>query len=64
VANLGVGAIRDQVVAVDGAPVVRPTLALAVAGDHRVLDGHTLGAFVSALVELLEEPLLLLDAPS
>lgn len=61
VANLGVGAIRDQVVAVDGRAVVRPTLALAVAGDHRVLDGDTLAAFVSGVVALLEEPLLLFE---
>jgi pyruvate/2-oxoglutarate dehydrogenase complex dihydrolipoamide acyltransferase (E2) component len=61
VVNLGVGAIRDRVVAVDGAPVVRPTLALAVAGDHRVLDGHTLGAFVTQVAELLEDPALLLE---
>ena len=61
VANLGVGAIRDQVVAVDGQAVVRPTLALAVAGDHRVLDGHTLAAFVSQVVALLEDPVLLLE---
>jgi pyruvate dehydrogenase E2 component (dihydrolipoamide acetyltransferase) len=61
VVNLGVGAIRDQVVAVDGAPVVRPTLALAVAGDHRVLDGDTLGAFVTEVAELLADPVLLLE---
>jgi pyruvate dehydrogenase E2 component (dihydrolipoamide acetyltransferase) len=61
VCNLGVGAVRDQVVAVEGVPVVRPTLALAVAADHRVLDGHTLAAFVTDVVELLEEPLLLLE---
>jgi pyruvate dehydrogenase E2 component (dihydrolipoamide acetyltransferase) len=61
VVNLGVGAIRDQVVAVGGAPVVRPTLALAVAGDHRVLDGHTLGAFVTQVAALLEDPLALLE---
>ena len=61
VVNLGVGAIRDQVVAVGGAPVVRPTLALAVAGDHRVLDGHTLGAFVTQVAGLLEDPVLLLE---
>ena len=48
VANLGVGAIRDQVVPVDGMPAVRPTLALAVVGDHRVLDGDTLAGFVTA----------------
>jgi pyruvate dehydrogenase E2 component (dihydrolipoamide acetyltransferase) len=63
VCNLGVGAVRDQVVAVDGVPAVRPTLALAVAADHRVLDGHTLAAFVTDVVELLEEPLLLLEDP-
>jgi pyruvate dehydrogenase E2 component (dihydrolipoamide acetyltransferase) len=61
VANLGVGAVRDQVVAVGGVPVVRPTLALAVAGDHRVVDGHTLAAFVTQVVALLEEPVLLFE---
>jgi pyruvate dehydrogenase E2 component (dihydrolipoamide acetyltransferase) len=61
VANLGVGAVRDHVVAVDGEPRVRATLVLAVSGDHRVLDGHTLAAFVSRIVDLLEQPLLLLD---
>jgi pyruvate/2-oxoglutarate dehydrogenase complex dihydrolipoamide acyltransferase (E2) component len=61
VANLGVGAIRDQVVAVGGRAVVRPTLALAVAGDHRVLDADTLAAFVTDVVGLLEEPLLLFE---
>jgi pyruvate dehydrogenase E2 component (dihydrolipoamide acetyltransferase) len=61
VVNLGVGAIRDQVVAVDGAPVVRPILALAVAGDHRVLDGDTLGAFVTDVAEQLADPVLLLE---
>jgi pyruvate dehydrogenase E2 component (dihydrolipoamide acetyltransferase) len=61
VVNLGVGAIRDRVVAVDGAPVVRPTLVLAVAGDHRVLDGDTLAAFVSQVAALLEDPVLLFE---
>lgn len=61
VANLGVGAVRDQVVPVDGVPAVRPILVLAVSGDHRVLDGDTLGAFVTQIVTLLEEPLLLLE---
>jgi pyruvate dehydrogenase E2 component (dihydrolipoyllysine-residue acetyltransferase) len=61
VVNLGVGAIRDRVVAVDGAPVVRATLVLAVAGDHRVLDGDTLAAFVTQVAALLEEPVLLFE---
>jgi pyruvate/2-oxoglutarate dehydrogenase complex dihydrolipoamide acyltransferase (E2) component len=61
VVNLGVGAIRDRVVAVDGAPVVRPTLVLSVAGDHRVLDGDTLAAFVTQVAALLEDPVLLFE---
>jgi len=61
VVNVGVGAIRDQVVAVDGAPVVRPTMVLSTAADHRVLDGDTLGAFVTTLAHLLEDPILLFE---
>jgi pyruvate dehydrogenase E2 component (dihydrolipoamide acetyltransferase) len=61
VVNLGVGAIRDRVVAVDGVPVVRPTLVLSAAGDHRVLDGDTLAAFVAQVARLLEEPVLLFE---
>ena len=62
VVNVGVGAIRDRVVAVDGAPVVRPTMVLSVAGDHRVLDGDGLSAFVDARSQkLLEDPVLLFE---
>ena len=61
VVNLGVGAIRDRVVAVDGAPVVRPTMVLSVAGDHRVLDGDGLSAFVDQVQKLLEDPVLLFE---
>jgi pyruvate dehydrogenase E2 component (dihydrolipoamide acetyltransferase) len=60
VANLGVGRVQERPVAVDGQVVVKPILPLAVSGDHRLLDGHTLGAFVSEVVELLEDPVLLL----
>jgi pyruvate dehydrogenase E2 component (dihydrolipoamide acetyltransferase) len=61
VVNLGIGAIRDRVVAVDGAPVVRPILVLSVAGDHRVLDGDTLAAFVNQVAALLSDPVLLFE---
>jgi pyruvate dehydrogenase E2 component (dihydrolipoamide acetyltransferase) len=64
VANLGIGVIRDQVVPVDGEPRVRPVCALSVSGDHRVLDGDTLGAFVSHVVEMLEQPLLIFEDPA
>jgi pyruvate dehydrogenase E2 component (dihydrolipoamide acetyltransferase) len=55
-ANLGFGAIREQPVVRDGRIVARPVAALAVSGDHRLLDGHTLGAFVSEVIELIEDP--------
>jgi pyruvate/2-oxoglutarate dehydrogenase complex dihydrolipoamide acyltransferase (E2) component len=61
VVNLGVGAIRDRVVAVDGQPVVRPILVLSVAGDHRLLDGDTLAAYVNDVAALLEDPVLLFE---
>jgi pyruvate dehydrogenase E2 component (dihydrolipoamide acetyltransferase) len=63
VLNLGVGAIRDRVVAVDGRPVVRPTLVLSVAADHRVLDGDTLAAYVTRVASLLEDPASLSEDP-
>ena len=56
VANLGVGRVQERAVVVDGQVVVRPIVALSVSGDHRVLDGHTLGAFVSDVVALIEDP--------
>ena len=56
VAILGVGRIQERPVAIHGEVVVRPIVALAVSGDHRVLDGHTLGAFVSDVVALIENP--------
>ena len=56
VAILGVGRVQERPVALDGQVVVRPVVALAGSGDHRVLDGHTLGAFVSDVVALIEDP--------
>lgn len=56
----GFGRIADRVVALDGAPAVRPMLTLSCVGDHRIHDGDTLGGFVSTLVRLLEHPYELL----
>lgn len=56
----GFGRIRDTVVAVDGQPVVRPTLPIAVSADHRIIDGDVLGAFVNDLAALIENPILLI----
>lgn len=59
VANLGFGRVQERPVAIDGQVVVRPIVALSVSGDHRVLDGHTLGAFVADVVALIQDPVQL-----
>jgi pyruvate dehydrogenase E2 component (dihydrolipoamide acetyltransferase) len=59
-AILAVGRITDRVVAVDGQPAVRPTMALTLSCDHRALDGARGAQFLGALAELIEEPLALL----
>lgn len=60
-AILAVGAVRDQVVPVDGQPGVRPVLELTLSCDHRVADGAAAARFLHTLVGYLEAPLLLLD---
>jgi pyruvate dehydrogenase E2 component (dihydrolipoamide acetyltransferase) len=55
------GDIVDTPVAVDGRVEVRPLLGVAVAFDHRVIDGATGGAFSRALREALENPTILDD---
>ncbi|MBX5469384.1 MAG: 2-oxo acid dehydrogenase subunit E2 [Thermoleophilaceae bacterium] len=61
VANLGIGRLERRPVARGDEVVIRPILPLSVSGDHRVLDGDTLAAFVSRMVELMEQPVLLLE---
>ncbi len=52
----GFGAIRDEVIPVDGVPAVRPVLPLCAATDHRLNDGEHLWTFVRTVTNLLEEP--------
>jgi pyruvate dehydrogenase E2 component (dihydrolipoamide acetyltransferase) len=60
-AILAVGRIVDRVVAVDGAPAVRPTITLGLSFDHRVVDGARGAAFLDTLAGLLEEPAALVS---
>jgi len=55
-AILGVGRIVDSVVAVDGSPVVRPTMGLSLSFDHRVLDGAPAASFLALLMALVTNP--------
>ena len=59
-AILAVGRIADRVVAVDGRPLVQPTMVLTLSCDHRALDGARGARFLGALADLIEEPLALL----
>lgn len=60
-AILAVGRIADRVVPVDGQPAVRPMMMLSLSCDHRVVDGARGAQFLKLLVELIEDPLSLLD---
>jgi hypothetical protein len=51
---LGVGAVRDRVVAVGGVPMVRPTVWLSGVGDHAAADGLRGGDTLQVLKEILE----------
>ena len=52
----GFGAIRDEVIPVNGEPAVRPVLPICSATDHRLNDGEHLWTFVRTVTELLEKP--------
>jgi pyruvate dehydrogenase E2 component (dihydrolipoamide acetyltransferase) len=53
---LAVGQIRKRPWVVDGTLTVKPTVMLNLTVDHRVADGADGAAFLSAMVELIENP--------
>jgi pyruvate dehydrogenase E2 component (dihydrolipoamide acetyltransferase) len=55
-AILAVGRITDRVIPVAGRPEVRPTLAVCLSFDHRVVDGARGAQFLDTLGGLMEEP--------
>ena len=59
-AILGVCAITDTPVVRDGRVVVRPMMNLCLTADHRVVNGAMASRFLRRLVELVENPYLLL----
>lgn len=60
VAIAGFGPIKDKVVPVDGVPAVRPTLAMSVSADHRLIDGAELSTFCSTIERMIAEPIRIL----
>jgi len=59
-AVLGMHAIKDKAVVVDGQIVVRPIMVVALTYDHRILDGREGVTFLVKLKEYLEDPLRML----
>ncbi|MBV4368689.1 2-oxoglutarate dehydrogenase complex dihydrolipoyllysine-residue succinyltransferase [Erwinia sp. BNK-24-b] len=61
-AILGMHAIKDRPMAVNGQVVILPMMYLALSYDHRLIDGKESVSFLVAIKELLEDPSrLLLD---
>lgn len=51
---LGVGAVREAPVAIDGNIGVRPVMKLCLSADHRAVDGALAAGFLKRLIELLQ----------
>lgn len=61
-AILGMHAIKDRPMAVDGQVVILPMMYLALSYDHRLIDGRESVGFLVTIKEMLEDPArLLLD---
>ncbi|MCW9709462.1 2-oxoglutarate dehydrogenase complex dihydrolipoyllysine-residue succinyltransferase [Avibacterium sp. 21-586] len=59
-AILGMHAIKDRPVAVNGEVVIRPMMYLALSYDHRLIDGRESVGFLVTIKEMLEDPARLL----
>jgi 2-oxoglutarate dehydrogenase E2 component (dihydrolipoamide succinyltransferase) len=55
-AILGLHAIQDRVVALNGQPVVRPMMYVALTYDHRLVDGREAVGFLRRVKEIVEDP--------
>lgn len=61
-AILGMHAIKDRPVAVNGQVEIRPMMYLAMSYDHRLIDGSTSVTFLVKVKEYIEDPVSLLMA--
>ena len=53
---LGLHAIQDRPVALNGEVVIRPMMYVALTYDHRIVDGREAVTFLKTIKEVLEEP--------
>jgi 2-oxoglutarate dehydrogenase E2 component (dihydrolipoamide succinyltransferase) len=59
-AILGLHAIKDRPVAVDGKIEIRPMMYIALSYDHRIIDGKDSVGFLVKVKEMIENPARLL----
>jgi len=59
-AILGMHAIKERPIAVDGKVEIRPMMYLALSYDHRIIDGSTSVTFLVKVKNLIEDPITLL----
>lgn len=59
-AILGMHAIKERPIALNGQVVIRPMMYLALSYDHRLIDGKESVGFLVTIKELLEDPTRLL----
>jgi 2-oxoglutarate dehydrogenase E2 component (dihydrolipoamide succinyltransferase) len=55
-AILGLHAINDRPIAVNGQVVIRPMMYLALTYDHRIIDGREAVTFLKTIKEVIEDP--------
>ena len=56
-AILGMHAIKERAVVVDGEIVIRPMMYLALSYDHRIVDGKGAVSFLTTIKEMIEDPM-------
>jgi len=59
-AILGMHAVNDRPVAVNGQVVIKPMMYLAMSYDHRIIDGSTSVTFLVKVKKYLEDPMSLM----
>ena len=55
-AILGLHAIKDRPVAIEGTVQIRPMMYLALSYDHRIIDGKDSVGFLVKIKDLIENP--------
>ncbi|KAI7564123.1 hypothetical protein KC343_g21524, partial [Hortaea werneckii] len=61
-AVLGLHAIKEKPVAINGQVEIRPMMYLALTYDHRILDGREAVTFLVKIKEYIEDPAKMLLA--